>query len=73
MARHCQICDKKGNLAGRWKKLRGKYNPTGKRKQKPNLQWLRVPENIKREPYRKLAGKRVLSCTKCMKAIGKNK
>ena len=73
MARHCQICGKKGNLARRWKKLRGKYNPTIKRRQKPNLQWVRVPKDIKKPSFRKFAGQRVVSCTKCIKAIGKRK
>jgi len=71
--KQCQICGKYGRLAGRLKKLRGKYNPTGKRKQYPNLQWLRVPQGIKKESYKKFAGKRILACTKCIKALGKRK
>jgi len=62
MARKCSICGKRGILAWRLSKLRGKYNPTVKRKQYPNLQWLKLP-----------SGKRILACTKCIKAMGKRK
>lgn len=62
MAKQCQICAKKGKLVWRLKKLRGKYNPTVKRRQYPNLQWVKLP-----------SGKRVLACTKCIKAMGKRK
>ncbi len=69
----CKICAKKRNLARRLKKLRGKYNPTIKRKQKPNLQWLKVPIGIKKPIFRDFAGKRILACTKCIKTLGKRK
>ena len=56
----------------RRKKLRGKYNPTGKKKQQPNLQWVVVPLDVKSPkkaiPFR---GKRVLACAKCIKAMTK--
>jgi ribosomal protein L28 len=71
--RKCQICEKKRALAWRLKKLRGKYNPTIKRKQKPNLQWVGVPSNIKKQAYKQFAGKRILACTKCIKAMSKTK
>jgi ribosomal protein L28 len=71
MARECQICGKKGILVQRRKKLRGKYNPTVKQKQQPNLQWARVPLDIKREAYKKFAGKRALMCAKCRRTIAK--
>ena len=45
-------------------KLRGKYNPTVKKRKKPNLQWVRLPAQ---------AGKRVLACAKCIKALSKRK
>lgn len=60
MARQCAICKKKYKLVWRRIKLRGKYNPTTKRKQKPNLQWFRLP-----------SGKRILVCTKCIKKLSK--
>ncbi len=62
MAKQCAICKKKYTLVWRRLKLRGKYNPTIKRKQKPNLQWVRLP-----------SGKKVLSCAKCIKALAKRK
>ncbi len=62
MAKICEICGKKSVMAVTRKKLRGKYNPTGKKRKYPNLQWVRLPN-----------GKRVKACTKCIKAIGKKR
>lgn len=62
MAKQCAICGKKSMMVWRRIKLRGKYNPTVKRKQKPNLQWVKLS-----------SGKRVLACTKCIKAMAKRK
>ena len=73
MAKQCSICGKKGKKGWKLKKLRGKYNPTKKRKQYPNLQWVKVPIDIKKPVYKKLAGKRILVCAKCIKTIGKRK
>lgn len=39
-------------------KLRGKYNPTKKRIQKPNLQWTKLA-----------SGERVKACAKCIKRL----
>jgi len=69
VARQCQICEKKRKIVWRRKKLRGKYNPTAKRAQQPNLQWAEVPLGFKKEPFKKFAGKRVLLCSKCRKTI----
>ncbi len=71
--KQCQICAKKRNLARRLKKLRGKYNPTMKRKQKPNLQWVKVPIGTKKPVFKDFAGKRILACTKCIKTLDKRK
>ena len=71
MAKQCAICGKQGMMAGKRIKLRGKYNPTPKKRKYPNLQWLKVPVDIKRPAYKKFAGKRILACTKCIKATGK--
>jgi ribosomal protein L28 len=60
MTKKCSICGKGSMLVWRRVKLRGKYNPTIKRKQKPNLQWLKLP-----------SGKRILACAKCIKARSK--
>jgi len=62
MAKVCAICKKKSTMVWKLKKLRGKYNPTTKKRKYPNLQWVRLP-----------SGKRVLACTKCIKAMGKRK
>ncbi|MCD6550612.1 50S ribosomal protein L28 [bacterium] len=61
MARQCAICKKTGITTKKRKKLRGKYNPTTKKKKYPNLQWVRLPN-----------GKRVLACTKCIRTLHKN-
>ena len=59
MSRVCAICGKKYNKAVRRVKLRGKYNPTIKRRQYPNLQWATLP-----------SGERVKVCAKCLKSLG---
>jgi len=60
MSRVCQICGKKSTLVQKRKKLRGKYNPTIKKRKYPNLQWVRLA-----------SGKRVKACAKCIKALSK--
>ncbi|MFH1582392.1 MAG: L28 family ribosomal protein [bacterium] len=62
MARVCTICGKSSIMVGRLVKLRGKYNPTGKTRKQPNLQWVKLP-----------SGKRIKACTKCIKALSKRK
>jgi ribosomal protein L28 len=73
MAKKCEICGKGSRIVQRRVKLRGKYNPTVKRRVYPNLQSVKIPENIKKQAYKKFAGKKVLACTKCIKGIGKKK
>jgi len=73
MAKQCAICGKGSMMVQKRKKLRGKYNPTIKKRKYPNLQWVRVPLDIKKKAYKKFAGKRILACAKCIKAIGKRK
>jgi ribosomal protein L28 len=58
----CAVCGKSSMMVMRLVKLRGKYNPTIKKRKYPNLQWLHKPD-----------GKRVLACAKCIKATGKKK
>ena len=74
MAKQCAICGKKSMMVQKLKKLRGKYNPTIKKRKYPNLQWVAIPLEAKSPkkaiPFR---GKRVLACTKCIKALGKRK
>jgi len=56
----CAICGKTSEVGGYYVKLRGKYNPTKKKRRYPNLQWTRL-----------LNGKRVLACAKCIKALAR--
>jgi len=62
MAKQCTICGKKGRMVWKLKKLRGKYNPTIKKRKHPNLQWVRLS-----------SGKRVKACARCIKAMAKRK
>jgi ribosomal protein L28 len=62
MAKQCSICGKGSIMVQRLTKLRGKYNPTIKKRKYPNLQWMKLA-----------SGKRVLACAKCIKATAKNK
>jgi len=45
--------------------LRGHYNPTGKTRKKPNLQWARLPA------VGGVPGKRIRMCTDCIKTLAK--
>lgn len=60
--KRCGICEKQYNTVRRLVKLRGKFNPTSRRKQYPNLQWAKLA-----------SGKRVKACAKCIKALAKKK
>ena len=71
MAKICKICGKGSRVFGVLKKLRGKYNPTTKRRKYPNLQWLWVPKDVKLKKYKQFAGQRILVCTKCIKRLKK--
>jgi len=73
MAKECIICKKKSMMVWKRKKLRGKYNPTVKRRKYPNLQWAIIPVGITRVAYKKYAGKRIKICAKCIKAMAKKK
>jgi ribosomal protein L28 len=61
MGKQCNICEKTSVMVVIRKKLRGKYNPTNKKRKYPNLQWGRVN------------GKRIKMCAKCLKAQGKTR
>ncbi|MDP2967480.1 MAG: L28 family ribosomal protein [bacterium] len=77
MANICAICGKKSQMVWKLKKLRGKYNPTVKKRKYPNLQWVRLPSGDRRDksllPPSLRSGKRVKACTKCIKAMAKRK
>lgn len=61
--RVCNYCGKSYKGGGTRKLLRGHYNPTAYGKKRANLQ------SVKDEK----TGKRVLSCTKCMRTKSKTK
>lgn len=73
MAKECKICGKTSRLLRKLVKLRGKYNPTIKKRKYPNLQWAHIPIGIKRKRFKEFAGKRVIACTKCIKTLSKRK
>ncbi len=84
MAKECAICGKGSRMVWKLKKLRGKYNPTVKKRKYPNLQWVRLPAGKAGLPSGSRrdksllhpslrSGKRVLACTKCIKAMAKRK
>ena len=60
MAKNCAICGKGSIMVVTRVKLRGKYNPTVKKRKYPNLQWARLA-----------SGKRVKACAKCIKTMHK--
>ncbi len=72
MPRKCQICDKTSVMESARKKLMSQYNPTPKKRKRPNLQKALIPEDIKREKYKKHAGQKVIICTKCIKTLSKD-
>jgi len=59
--KQCAVCGKGSIMRAGRKKLRGKYNPTPKKRKYPNLQKARL-----------LNGKLVLACTRCIKKLHKN-
>jgi ribosomal protein L28 len=73
MAKECVICKKGSVMVQKRVKLRGKYNPTAKYRSYPNLQKVQIPADLKNKKFKDFAGKKVLACTKCIKAIGKTK
>ena len=56
----CTICKKHSAMSTTLVKLRGKYNPTTKKRKYPNLQWTRLS-----------SGERILACAKCIKRTAK--
>jgi ribosomal protein L28 len=73
MAKECPICGKKSIWVRQYKKLMSRYNPRDMKRKYPNLQWVRIPLDIKKPAYKKFAGKRILACTKCIKTLAKRK
>ncbi|MCK6462794.1 MAG: hypothetical protein L6Q29_03180 [Candidatus Pacebacteria bacterium] len=54
--KQCPTCGKGTIMADKRNLLRGKYNPTGKTRRYPNLQWATFPD-----------GNRQKICAKCIK------
>ena len=72
----CPICGKTSQMGGKRNLLRGKYNPTPRKRKYPNLQWVRVPvpnRNEKGAPkgapwgFSEKNYTRVKICTRCLK------
>jgi len=59
MAKTCVICHKGSQVGGRYsnRTRATQFNPVGKIRRKPNLQWARLP-----------GGSRAKVCTRCIKA-----
>ncbi len=72
MSKVCDICGKKSIVATVRKKLRGKYNPTAKKRKYPNLRWVFIsPElNLPRK-FNQYKGKRIKICSRCLKSLYK--
>ncbi|MEK7560629.1 MAG: 50S ribosomal protein L28 [Patescibacteria group bacterium] len=56
----CAVCDKGSSMGGRRSFLRSHYNPVGKFRKYPNLQWGRIGD-----------GARVKMCVRCLKTMAK--
>ena len=73
MAKTCKICEKKSAMGRQYKKLISKYNPSQKERKYPNLQWVTIPSDVTKDSYKEFAGKRIMACAKCIKALAKDK
>lgn len=73
MAKKCAICGKSSIMTWKRVKLRGKYNPTTKKRKYPNLQKVYIPLTTEKKKFKSFKGKKVLACTKCIKALAKRK
>ncbi len=71
MPKQCKICSKTSSMSTVRTKLRGKYNPTDKKRKYPNLQSLTVPLSVTKKGFKKFAGEKVIACAKCIKTLGK--
>jgi ribosomal protein L28 len=71
MPKKCEICEKKSTMERSRKKLMSRYNPTPKRRKRPNLQKTNIPESATNKRFKDFLGKKVLACTKCIKTLGK--
>jgi ribosomal protein L28 len=60
MAVKCPMCRKGSRMVTSRVLLRGHYNPTGKSRKKPNLQWAKV------------GAERMKICTDCIKTLNRS-
>lgn len=71
--KQCPICEKKSILTRKLNKLRGKYNPSPKKRKYPNLQSVKIPLDTNKPAFKKFAGQKIMICTKCIKSLSKLK
>ena len=70
MAKVCEVCGKRPQIGKKRKKLRGKYNPTTKVRRLPNLQKIKLPEQLAKK-FNLPPNKKVSICSKCLKRLFK--
>jgi ribosomal protein L28 len=70
--KQCPICQKSTIMARKLNKLRGKYNPSPKKRKYPNLQWVKIPMDAGPK-FKEFYGKRIKACAKCIKSLSKLK
>jgi ribosomal protein L28 len=74
---YCAICEKGTKMVGSRKKLRGNYNPVNWSRKKPNLQTVKLSQEIysnilkSKKIKKELINKRVKICTKCLRSLQK--
>jgi ribosomal protein L28 len=71
MPKKCEICEKTSTMERSRKKLMSRYNPTPKRRKRPNLQKTHIPESTTNKRFKNFLGQSVTACTKCIKTLGK--
>lgn len=70
MANICPICKTGSMMVTKRVLLRGKYNPTSRKRKYPNLQWVTLPQPISKN---KNIIKRIKTCISCKKSIAQGK
>ena len=71
MEKECTICGKSSFMGRQYNKLISRYNPSPKKRKYSNLPWATVPADTDRKKYVDFAGKRIIACAKCIKALSK--
>ncbi|MBI2451368.1 MAG: hypothetical protein HYV52_03525 [Parcubacteria group bacterium] len=70
MANICPTCKKSSTMVTHRQLLRGKYNPTSRKRKYPNLQWVALPSAL---TIGKKTIKRIKTCSNCRKTIAQGK